>query len=115
MFIVQHRLFTRLSNLSWESLNHVRATGPHRVKVASYKGSVVAVKVLTMRHIEMTRDVKKELYMMKELSHDNLNRFIGACIESPLVCIVMHFCSRGSLKVSIRIYDLDLDLDLCKH
>ena len=97
----QDRTFARLSNLTHELAGGMRN---RRVKIASYKGSLVAIKILKMRHVEITRAVKKELYTMKELSYDNLNRFIGASIEPPLVCIVMHFCNRGSLKVSFHCH-----------
>jgi hypothetical protein len=36
---------------------------------------------------------------MRDIRHDNLNQFIGACAEPPIVCIVMQYCSRGSLQV----------------
>jgi len=68
--------------------------------IASYKGSLVVVKGFRKRHVEMSRAVKKELYYIKEMSHDNINRFIGACLDQPTVCIVTQYCTRGSLKVN---------------
>ena len=50
---------------------------------------------------QVTRTIKKELCMMKDLTHDNVNRFVGACIDPPHVCIVSSYCSRGSLKVKL--------------
>ena len=40
---------------------------------------------------------------MKDLSHDNIKVFIGACIEPGNVCLVMQHCGRGSLQVSVQI------------
>ena len=40
---------------------------------------------------------------MKDLTHDNMNRFIGACLGPPHVCIVNNYCSRGSLEVKLNL------------
>lgn len=38
---------------------------------------------------------------MRDLQHDNVNGFVGACIEPPNVCALSEYCTRGSLKVNI--------------
>ena len=39
---------------------------------------------------------------MKKLIHDNLNVFIGASIEMDNISLVWHYCTRGSLQVSLQ-------------
>lgn len=59
----------------------------------------------TLTHaLQVTRAVKKELYAMKQLNHDNVSRFVGACIEPGHVCIVTPYCSRGSLRVLLSLF-----------
>lgn len=41
------------------------------------------------------------LRQMKELKHENLVQFFGACVEPPNVCLVTQYCKKGSLKVSV--------------
>lgn len=37
---------------------------------------------------------------MRELRHDNVNPFIGSCIDAPYILIVSAYCSKGSLQVN---------------
>lgn len=47
---------------------------------------------------------------MKDISHDHLVTFIGACIEPPHVCILTDFCSKGSLWEILNCDAIPLDL-----
>ncbi|CAG9096851.1 unnamed protein product [Plutella xylostella] len=67
-------------------------------EVALYRGRLLAVKRVRKQHIDISRDIKKELKIMRDLQHDNVNGFVGACIEPPNVCTLSEYCTRGSLK-----------------
>ena len=56
------------------------------------------------KNVEIDRNLKKALQIRKELNHDNITRFIGACVETPHVYILTNYCARGSLKVILKSY-----------
>ena len=88
--------------------------GAPNIRIGVYKGSHVAVRHVTRRHVEVNRALKKALLARKEMNQENINRFIGACIEAPRVYIVSQFCSRRSLHVSHRPHSmLCLTISLC--
>ena len=37
---------------------------------------------------------------MKDLRHDNVNQFIGACVDPPHFLLIIEYCSKGSLQVN---------------
>jgi len=39
---------------------------------------------------------------LKELNHDNIKPFIGACVEPGHICYLMQCCSRGTLQVTFK-------------
>lgn len=49
--------------------------------------------------LEITSSLKKQLHLLRELNHENVNKFVGACVEPQESLIVTQYCSRGSLEV----------------
>ena len=80
-------------------------------KTATYKGTIVAVKQMryNKRMIDISRNTKKEMKLMKEIHHDNINPFIGAYIEPSCIYIVTEYCAKGSLLDILENDDLKLD------
>ena len=37
---------------------------------------------------------------LKDIVHENLNVFVGACVDPPNICLVWHYCPKGSLQVT---------------
>jgi len=46
---------------------------------------------------------------MREVRHENLSQFVGACVETNNVCILTNYCARGSLEDVLYNPDLCLD------
>ncbi|KAL3875928.1 hypothetical protein ACJMK2_033832 [Sinanodonta woodiana] len=80
-----------------------------RITIGSYKGNIVTVKHILKKHVEINRSLKKQLQIRKELNHDNINRFIGACMEPPHIYILTQYCQRGSLEDILQNDDIHLD------
>ncbi|XP_077983157.1 atrial natriuretic peptide receptor 1-like [Glandiceps talaboti] len=75
----------------------------------SYKGKIVALKMVNKKSIVLDREQLLELRMMKESQHDNLCKFIGVCIDQPNICIVTEYCAKGSLLDILQNDDIRLD------
>ena len=82
--------------------------------IGVYRARIIAVKRLMKKSVDITRKMKMELKALKDLRwccccddgwnysvycrHDNLNSFVGACVEPGNVLIVSEYCTRGSLR-----------------
>lgn len=81
----------------------------HPTKVGLYKGSRVAVKHLNVRNLSINRKLLVELRQVRDLTHENLVKFIGLCAEEPNVAIVSELCSRGNLQDLLQNSTIRLD------
>ncbi|XP_077991652.1 speract receptor-like [Glandiceps talaboti] len=81
-----------------------------QIQIGKYKGKVCAVKTINKQvRIELSGDQRVELKRIRDLHHPNLNRFIGACPYHPHICILMEYCSRGSLQDILANTSIELD------
>ncbi|XP_022107162.1 speract receptor-like [Acanthaster planci] len=78
-------------------------------RIGTYRGNVCAIKAVHKNHIDITREVRKELKAMRDVRHDNVCQFVGACIDRPHICILMTYCAKGSLQDILENDDIKLD------
>uniref|UniRef100_A0A1B0EWC7 Guanylate cyclase n=2 Tax=Lutzomyia longipalpis TaxID=7200 RepID=A0A1B0EWC7_LUTLO len=77
--------------------------------IGLYKGQLYAIKKVQKKYVDITREMKKELKLIRDLRHDNICAFIGACTDPPNICIITEYCNRGSLKDVLENEDVKLD------
>ncbi|RLM69429.1 serine/threonine-protein kinase STY46-like isoform X2 [Panicum miliaceum] len=67
--------------------------------LGTYGGEEVAVKVLSPENFNQTAwsEFKQEIYMLREVDHPNIVRYIGSCTKPPQFYIITERMSRGSL------------------
>ncbi|XP_035221552.1 atrial natriuretic peptide receptor 1-like [Stegodyphus dumicola] len=69
-------------------------TGGH---VAIYKGMKVSIKYINVNKVQLSRSLLLDLKLMREMTHENLLRFVGLSITEPNFAIVYDYATRGSL------------------
>lgn len=76
-----------------------------------YRNIMVRIKELKFsKRKDISREQMKEMRLLRDLRHSNVNSFIGATIEPTRILIITDYCAKGSLYVSlfflIILYDL---------
>lgn len=79
------------------------------VPTGFYKGTKVAIKKIDRPRIELTRPLLLEFKRMRDLHHDHLVRFLGACLEQPHACLLTEYCPKGSLQDILENEQFKLD------
>lgn len=72
----------------------------HQERVVGYKHNVRA---------NLDKEEMAEFRQMRNLEHDNVNRFIGISLDGPELMSIWRFCSRGSLRDVIANNTLNMD------
>ena len=78
----------------------------------SLQAKVVALKRVDKGNINIRdRDILLELKQVRELSHENVNPFVGASVEAPNVYILMLYANKGSLQDALQNDHINLSWD----
>ncbi|CAK1584778.1 unnamed protein product [Parnassius mnemosyne] len=77
--------------------------------VGLYKGNRVAVKKIHRKKLDLNKKLLWEIKQARNVSHENTVRFIGACVDCPLVFVLTEYCPKGSLKDVLANEELQLD------
>ncbi|BFZ18932.1 hypothetical protein BsWGS_21971 [Bradybaena similaris] len=80
--------------------------------IGNYKDMVVAVKQVRWTHLQLgKKEMLQDLKVVKDLSHDNINQFVGAHVSPTPGCsyVLFRYCSKGSLQDVLENDDIKLD------
>ncbi|XP_064634469.1 atrial natriuretic peptide receptor 1-like [Lineus longissimus] len=75
-----------------------------------YKGQTIAVTRIRKDTLQLTKEDLVQLKAMRDLGHENMNPFIGACVDPPNFAVLFAYCAKGSLVDIIENDDIKLDL-----
>ncbi|ESO83957.1 hypothetical protein LOTGIDRAFT_108278 [Lottia gigantea] len=100
---------SRMTLCSQQSMESKFSMTQIYAQTGSYKGQIVALKMYEFNSFDVSRKMKKEMKLMRDLRHDNVNAFIGACVDPEYFIIVTEYCSKGSLQDILENPDLKLD------
>ncbi|KAF1768995.1 hypothetical protein GCK72_000808 [Caenorhabditis remanei] len=73
-----------------------------------YHNEIVAANKHDSR-THFTEEERSQLRQMRSLDHDNLNKFIGLCLNSTQLMSIWKYCSRGSLSDVIERSSMQMD------
>jgi len=66
-----------------------------------FRNIMVRIKELKFsKRKDISREQMKEMRLLRDLKHSNVNSFIGATIEPLRILIITDYCAKGSLYVS---------------
>ncbi|XP_014663428.1 PREDICTED: atrial natriuretic peptide receptor 1-like [Priapulus caudatus] len=111
-----HTKYASMASVSRLSLmdNRRRASigsvqGQIFARLCQYKGVTAAVKRVEKKYVDVNRALLMEMKETRDVSHNNVARFIGACVDPPNVAILMEYCSKGSLQDILQNEAIKLD------
>ncbi|XP_052869354.1 atrial natriuretic peptide receptor 1 [Anopheles cruzii] len=94
-----------------EDLNSLPGDRQIYIQFGFYRGCKVAIKKINVHNISLNRSLMLEFKRMKDLQHDHLVRFYGACLDphpaEPF--ILTEYCPKGSLQDILENETIKLD------
>lgn len=74
-----------------------------------WSGHEVAIKLLDKDSVSVNMQLRLDVKAMRDIRHKNLAAFVGACCDSPNVCVLMELGPKGSLDDLLSSDTLNLD------
>ncbi|GMS84268.1 hypothetical protein PENTCL1PPCAC_6443, partial [Pristionchus entomophagus] len=78
--------------------------------VGFLEGQMVGLKRIFKDSIDLKREIKKEILMLKDINHENIIRFRGLVADQYINCLVSEMANRGSIKDILENDQLPLDM-----
>lgn len=78
--------------------------------LANFEGKDVAVKVFPIRYLKSAQqlELREEAVKLTKLSHPNVVRVYGICLQVPILAMVQDFLPRGSLQHIVATNTVEL-------
>lgn len=100
---------SQVTNYS-EDLNSLPGDRQIYIQFGFYKGCKVAIKPINVHNLNLNRSLMLEFKRMKDIQHDHLVRFYGACLDpNPESFILTEYCPKGSLQDILENETIKLD------
>ncbi|KAG8227358.1 hypothetical protein J437_LFUL003347 [Ladona fulva] len=91
------------------SSNQSMIPGKVFTTVGIHKGSRVAIKKVMKKKVDVNKKLLWEIKQVRDVTHENTVRFIGACVDPPTILILSEYCHRGSLRDVLSNDHIHLD------
>ncbi|XP_017119064.1 atrial natriuretic peptide receptor 1 isoform X1 [Drosophila elegans] len=108
-----HSLVKQSSQLTLMSEDMVSINGDRQIfiPVGMFRKSKVAIKPVEVDNVQalLTRSLMLELKRMKDLQHDHLVKFYGACLDQRRSFLLTEYCPKGSLQDILENEQFQLD------
>ncbi|KAH8346975.1 hypothetical protein KR059_003637 [Drosophila kikkawai] len=108
-----HSLVKQSSQLTLMSEDMVSINGDRQIfiPVGMFRKSKVAIKPVEVSNVHnmLTRSLMLELKRMKDLQHDHLVKFYGACLDQRRSFLLTEYCPKGSLQDILENEQFQLD------
>ncbi|XP_068157470.1 atrial natriuretic peptide receptor 1 isoform X1 [Drosophila tropicalis] len=108
-----HSLVKQSSQLTLMSEDMVSINGDRQIfiPVGMFRKSKVAIKPIEVHNVQnlLTRSLMLELKRMKDLQHDHLVKFYGACLDQRRSFLLTEYCPKGSLQDILENEQFQLD------
>ncbi|XP_072525797.1 atrial natriuretic peptide receptor 1 isoform X2 [Salminus brasiliensis] len=82
---------------------------PAAHRTAVYNETICCVRLLNVKNVNLSSDLLTELKQCRDLTHQNICKFIGACLDPPQPVILTEYCPKGSLQDILKNDSIKLD------